>query len=130
MVTRDVDESADIKAIYSYVANNSWVIELAADRPVAKNIVYKVHARMFYRAQPVKRFDVTFYQGNLALKKYARNSMTSITGIKTFKINGRWRIEIPMKSLGDPQAVFINADCGIARFNTDRTAWRMLRFPD
>lgn len=130
MLTRDVDESADIKAIYSYVANNRWVIELAADRPVTKNIIYRIHARIFYDAQPVKRFDLTYYQGNLALKKYARNSVLSIPGIKTININGRWRIEIPVKSLGDPRSVFINADCGISRFNTDRTAWRMLRFKD
>lgn len=130
VVTRDVDRSADIKAIYSYVANDKWVIELAAVKPVTRDTIYRIHARLFFDDRPNKRFDINIYRSDTVFKKYARDSLTGFPGMKTTNINGRWRIEIPLPALGDVRAVFMNADSGIGHFNVDKTAWRMLRFKD
>lgn len=128
LITGDVDTTADIKGIYSYIDNNYWVIELAAVKPVNKEVTYRFHARLFPNKGEVKRFDIIFRKGKATFRKYASNSIISIDGMKNGIANGRLFIKIPLNSIKEYDTVFLNADSAIASFNVDKTAWRMIHF--
>lgn len=126
--TRDVDKASDITGVYSYINENRWVIEIAAQNPVQDSIMYRLHCRLFYTDGPVKRFDLTYHQGMVSFTQYARNSMPWIAGLKASRVNGRTQVIIPLSSIVGVKAAFLNADSAIGHFNIDKTAWRMLEF--
>ncbi len=127
-VTRDVDRTADIKDVLSYIKNDSWVLEIKTAAPVSSTVTYRLHGRMFPEKGDPGRFDLNYTGGKVTFKRYARNSLVSLSGITAGEVRGRLQVRIPLKHVRDTRAVFLSADSAVGTYTVDKTAWRMLRF--
>ena len=116
----------DITEVYGSLDEQKLSLEIVVRSLISNKVSYHLHLRFLEQSRPTKLVHLIIKDNQITFSFPSKDSW-EIKDLKVTQKSNRLYLEIPLASLPQFEALYLNVESKKGRSLVDKTAWRMLK---